>query len=164
MLLCDLQSAYKLTRQSQLIINQDTPPSSNSDLEHPLSLLTSSEAELQLELEEVNYYQQLQEVCENATIYQSASAENAILPRTQIIDRMAVFNNIAPSLFLMTEEEQLRVGNELHQLLTSRLKTWDKIEQVINCEIKLDELLGIEKITKSDIQLITNSQHAISVQ
>lgn len=154
MLLCDLQSAYGLIRRCQMIVNKEDGKYESGD---SLSLITMSDAELQLDLEEVSYYQQLQEVCENATIYQSASAENAVLPRTQIIDRMALFNNIAPSLFMMSEEEQLAVGNELYKLLKTRLHTWEKIEQVVNCELKLDALLGEEKILKSEIQLITKS-------
>jgi hypothetical protein len=75
---------------------------------------------------------------------------------------MAVFNSLAPSLFLMSEDEQLKIGNELYQLLKSRLKTWSRIDQLINCEIKLDELLGSEKITKSEIQLLTNNTHYLS--
>ncbi|PHS70302.1 MAG: hypothetical protein COB23_04085 [Methylophaga sp.] len=78
-----------------------------------LSLLLMPEAELQLDLEEASYYQQLQEVCDNATICQSTSAENAILPRTQILDKMALFNSITPLLFLIIEQQQLKIGNEL---------------------------------------------------
>lgn len=122
-----------------------------------LALIAMSDAELELDFEEVTYYQQLQEVCENATIYQSASAENAVLPRSQILDRMAMYNNIAPLLFMMSEDEQLKVGNELYKLLKSRLKNWNRIEQVVNCELRLDDLLGTEKISKSEIQLITKS-------
>ena len=159
MLLCDLQSAYGLIRRCQIIVNKE-----NSDLldENSMSLITAQDSELNIELEEASYYQQLQEVCENATIYQSASAENAVLPRTQILDRMAIYNNIAPSLFMMDEEEQLKVGNELFKLLQNRLKTWGRIEQVVNCEVKLDELLGTEKILKTEIQLITKSDLYLS--
>jgi hypothetical protein len=152
MLLCDLQSAFGLIRRCQMVVNKE---SAQDDSDESLSLIAMADAELQLDFEEVSHYQQLQEVCENATIYQSASAENAVLPRTQIIDRMALYNNIAPSLFMMNEEEQLKVGNELYKLLKNRLQTWNRIEQVVNCEIKLDDLLGTEKILKSEIQLIT---------
>ncbi|CAM3939631.1 gamma-mobile-trio integrase GmtZ [Rheinheimera salexigens] len=155
MLLCDLQSAYALIRRCMMIVNKETTEKDEQD--ESFSLLVMNDAELQLDLEEVSYYQQLQEVCENATIYQSATSENAVLPRTQILDRMAIYNNIAPVLFMMTEKEQLRVGNELFKLLKNRLKTWTRIEQVVNCEIKLDDLLGAEQISQSDIKLITKT-------
>ncbi len=159
MLLCDIQSAYGLIRRCQMIVNQENSESLD---ENSMSLITAKDSELNIELEESSYYQQLQEVCDNATIYQSASAENAVLPRTQILDRMAMYNNIAPSLFMMDEEEQLKVGNELFKLLQNRLKTWGRIEQVVNCEVKLDELLGTEKILKTEIQLITKSDLYLS--
>ncbi len=153
MLLCDLQSSYGLIHRSQQLINKiDT-----AEDKEPLSLIVTSEAELQISLEEVSYFHQLQEVCENAVIYQSASANNAILPRTQILDRMALFNDITPTLFLMTEAEQLHVGNELFKLLKSRLRTWSRIDEVLNCEIKIDELLGDEQILKSELQFITKT-------
>jgi hypothetical protein len=142
-----------------MIVNKENPESSDKNT---ISLITAQDSELNIELEEASYFHQLQEVCENATIYQSASAENAVLPRTQILDRMAIYNNIAPSLFMMDEEKQLKIGNELYQLLKKRLKTWGRIEQVVNCEVKLDELLGTEKISKTEIQLITKSELYLS--
>ena len=155
MLLCDLQSAFSLIRSCQKVVNKKH--TGLDEQQDSLALIAMSDAELELDFEEVSYYQQLQEVCENATIYQSASAENAVLPRSQILDRMAMYNNIAPLLFMMSEDEQLKVGNELYKLLKSRLKNWNRIEKVVNCELRLDDLLGTEKISKSEIQLITKS-------
>jgi len=37
------------------------------------------------------------------------------------------------------------------------LKTWNRIEQVVNCEVKLENLLGSEQISNFEIQLITSS-------
>ena len=153
MLLCDLQSAYGLIHRCQQLINKEDADGKNES--DGLSLIVTTDAELQISLEEVSYFQQLQEVCENTIIYQSASANNAVLPRTQILDRMAIFNNMTPTLFLMTEDEQLRVGNELFKLLKSRLQTWSRIEEVVNCEVKIDDLLGSEQISKTELQLIT---------
>jgi hypothetical protein len=158
-LLCDLQASYRLIRQCQSIIGNDNVANDASKF----SLITMSDSELVIEMEDVSYYQQLQEVCENATIYQSASAQNAIFPRTQILDRMALFNGVAPKLFLMTEAEQLNAGNELYQLLRSRLKTWSKIDQVVNGDIKLEDLLGDEKISVSEINLITSHANIVSI-
>jgi hypothetical protein len=120
------------------------------------------DAELIIEMEEVNHYQQLQEVCENAVIYKSCNADQAIYPRTQLIDRMAMFNEIMPSLFTLTKEQQLMAGNQIFKLLMNRLKTWDKVQQVIDCRIKFTELTDTEQISKSDIELImTNSKNLI---
>jgi hypothetical protein len=158
MLLCDLQSCYGHINRCQKIVNNLQEDSNNEDR---FALIAMEKAEITIEMNEVSHFEQLQEVCENATIYQSASAENAILPRTQILDRMALFNEIAPSLFLMTEEQQLVVGNELFKLLKSRLKTWEKIIPVVECKVRLEDLIGHEQISKSEIKLITHSPLSI---
>jgi hypothetical protein len=154
-LLCDLQAAYGHIKRSQNIINNDSALLDQSKNEY--SLIKMQDAEINISLDEVSHFNQLQEVCENATIYQSASAENAILPRSQLLDRMAQFNNLAPRLFLMSKEEQLKVGNELFNLLKSRLKSWERIDQVVNCDLKFEELFDDEKISKAEINLITTS-------
>lgn len=158
MLLCDIQATYGHITRCHNIINSTPSHTSTNEL----SLLTMRDAELIIEMEEVNHYQQLQEVCENAVIYKSCNADQAIYPRTQLIDRMAMFNEIMPSLFTLTKEQQLIAGNQIFKLLMNRLKTWDKVQQVIDCRIKLTELVDTEQISKSDIELImTNSKNLI---
>ncbi|WP_098728754.1 gamma-mobile-trio integrase GmtZ [Acinetobacter baumannii] len=158
MLLCDIQAIYgHITRCHNLINSIPLNPSTNE-----LTLIKMRDAELIIEMEEVHHYQQLQEVCENAVIYKSCNADQAIYPRTQLIDRMAIFNEIMPSLFTLTKEQQLMAGNQIFKLLISRLKTWDKVQQVIDCHIKFTELADTEQISKSDIELImANSKNFI---
>lgn len=158
MLLCDIQAAYGHITRCHNVINQSSVQSNKNEL----SLITMRDAELILEMEEVNHYQQLQEVCENAVIYKSCNADQAIYPRTQLIDKMAMFNEIMPNLFTFSKNQQLVAGNEIFKLLMSRLKTWDKVQQVINCQIKFSELSEAEQISKSDIELIMiNSNNLI---
>ncbi|GAA70490.1 VPA1269 family protein [Pseudoalteromonas sp. BSi20439] len=152
MLLCDLQSSYKLIKMTQSIANQ----------KDSLSLVKMSDSEIEISLEETSSFEQLQEVCENATIYESANASHAIIPRSQQLDKMAVFNEISPGLFLLTEEQQLHAGNQLARLLKSRLKTWSKVSRVINCDIKLSDLLGDEQISKSEIEFINKNNTLIN--
>ncbi|WP_046017828.1 VPA1269 family protein [Marinomonas sp. S3726] len=154
MFLCDLQAAYSLVRQSQIAANSQT----SKEQENEVSLITSNTSEIILEIEEVNRLEQLQEICENAVIFRSASAKNAILPRTQLLDRMSMLNNLAPSLFLLSEAEQLRAGNEICNLLKNRLKTWNRVNEVVEGNIKIDELVGIERVEKSEIELISAPQ------
>ncbi|KCX36194.1 phage integrase family protein [Acinetobacter sp. 263903-1] len=108
-------------------------------------------------MEEVGHYQQLQEVCENAVIYKSCNADQAIYPRTQLIDKMALFNEIMPSLFMLSKEQQLIAGNQIFNLLMSRLKSWDKVQKVMDGKIKLVELAESEQILKSEIELILHN-------
>ena len=157
MLLCDIQAAYShITRCHKIINNYALLESKDT-----LSLITTSNAELVLEMEEVSHYQQLQEVCENAVIYKSCNADNAIYPRTQLIDKMAMFNEIMPSLFMLSKEQQLLVGNQIFKLLMSRLKSWDKIQSIIDGKLKLIELSEAEQISKSEIELILHNSSTL---
>ena len=153
MLLCDIQAAYGHITRCHKIINNSTL----LDSKDTLSLITTSNAELVLEMEEVSHYQQLQEVCENAVIYKSCNADNAIYPRTQLIDKMAMFNEIMPSLFMLSKQQQLLVGNQIFKLLMSRLKSWDKIQSIIDGKLKFIELSEAEQISKSEIELILHN-------
>jgi hypothetical protein len=150
MLLCDIQAAYSYITKCHKLINH------NSLLENTdkLSLITTANAELVLEMEEVSHYQQLQEVSENAVIYKSCNADQVIYPRTQLIDKMALFNEIMPSLFMLSKDQQLLAGNQIFKLLMSRLKSWDKVQKVMDGDIKLIELSESEHISKSEIELI----------
>ena len=160
MLLCDIQAAYSHITKCHKLINNS--PTMEGDTK--LSLITAPNAELVLEMEEVSHYQQLQEVCENAAIYKSCNADQAIYPRTQLIDKMAMFNEIMPALFMLSKEQQLSAGNQIFKLLMSRLKSWDKVQSVIDGKLKLIELSETEQISKSEIELILhNSPNLIEV-
>lgn len=159
MLLCDIQCAYSLiTRcQSLMAVKKDEQQSDK------LSLIATSEAEVVIEMEEVSHFQQLQEICSNAIIYKSCNAERAIYPRSQLLDKMSVFNNMAPQMFSLTKEQQLYAGNEIYKLLISRLKSWEKITDVVDCKVKFKELDYAEQITTTDLELIlTNTNRLIA--
>ena len=159
MLLCDLQFSYSHIRRCHQLINGQL----NND--NQLALITTDKAELVVELDVVSHYQQLQEVCNNAVIYRSCSADKAIYPRTQILDKMAIFNNIMPQLFTLSKEQQLQAGNQIFKLFMSRLKSWEKIQKVVDCQVKLSDLNESERITKSDIELIlTTTVHMLEHQ
>jgi len=153
MFLCDLQSCYKLIRMSVSSVN-----GLSFDAQNNVSLIKMPDSEMEIEMEEVSYFQQLHEICENATIYHSADAAIAIAPRSQLLDRMSTFNELQPSLFMLTDEQQLKVGNQVVSFLRSRLKTWERVSQVVDCSVRLDELMEDEGIDRSELTLILKSQ------
>ncbi|MBU2863660.1 hypothetical protein KO489_07395 [Reinekea forsetii] len=67
---------------------------------------------------------------------------------------MALYNDMAPSLFLLDKEKQLIVGNQIVKLLMSRLKSWKRVDQLINGDLKIEDLVGDEQIHKSEIKII----------
>ena len=108
MLLCDLQSAYKLIQQCQFVTNSQIESNDTN-----LALIKKPESEVLIEIDETSYFQQLHEICENATIFDGCNPSRAIIPRSQLLDRMASFNDLAPRLFLLSKEQQLSVGSQL---------------------------------------------------
>jgi len=151
MMLCDLQSAYKLIQLSQFVANGETK-SGDSDL----VLVKMPGSEIQIEAEDTSYFQQLNEICENATIYESCNPSRAVAPRSQLLDRMASFNDLAPRLFMLSKEQQLNTGNQLVALFKARLKSWEKVNKLVDGQLKLADLVGPERIERSEIELIGN--------
>lgn len=151
MLLCDLQSGYKLIQQCQLVANNQIDLDDQS-----LSLIKKPESEIQIQIDDTSYFQQLHEICVNATIYEGSNPSRAIIPRSQLLDRMASFNDLAPRLFMLSNEEQLSVGSQLVALFKARLKSWEKVNDLINGHLKLSDLVGTEKIERSELEVITH--------
>lgn len=152
MLLCDLQSAYKLIQLSQSVTNGQIESGDSN-----LALIKSPDSEIQIEIDETSHFQQLQEVCENALIYESCNPSRAIIPRSQMLDRMASFNKLAPRLFMYSQDEQLTIGNQLVALFKARLQSWEKVNRLIEGQLKLSDLVGPERIELSEIELITKT-------
>lgn len=157
MLLCDIQCAYSLITRCQSLMAAEK----DDQLNDKLSLIATSEAEVVIEIEEVSHFQQLQEVCSNAIIYKSCSADRAIYPRSQLLDKMSAFNDMAPRMFFLTKEQQLCAGNEIYKLLLSRLKSWERITDVVNCKVKFKELGHSEQITTADIELVLSNTNGL---
>ncbi|MDO6642097.1 VPA1269 family protein, partial [Shewanella sp. 5_MG-2023] len=84
-------------------------------------------------------FHQLSTVCENATIYTLSDASLANARRSQLIDKMAHQNGIQPWLCMLSPEQQLEVGNQMSELLKSRLKSWENVEKLMRTEILLSD-------------------------
>ena len=158
MLLCDLQSSYKHIQVCQSISNSQ-PEQENERL----TLIKSERSELQIVIEDTSRFQQLNEICENSAVYESCNPSRAIVPRSQLLDRMAAYNDLAPSLFMLSEKEQLAAGNQVVALLKARLKSWTKINNLINGDIKLADLIGPERIEPSEIEIVIKENLPIVV-
>ncbi len=155
MLLCDLQSAYKLIQVSQSVANGQA---GNDD--SGIALVKMSDSEIQIEIDDTSHFQQLHEICENATIYESCNPSRAVIPRSQLLDRMASFNELAPRLCMLSKADQLTVGNQLVALFKARLQSWEKVNKLINCQLKLSDLVGPERIEPAEIELIAKDSLA----
>ncbi|HIF9084649.1 TPA: gamma-mobile-trio integrase GmtZ [Photobacterium damselae] len=108
--------------------------------ENHYQLIVPHEFTLGVELDEVSNFHQLSEVCSNAELYHSCSDDLAVARRSQMIDKMMVENGIQPQLFLLSEEEQLAVGNQLTELMLTRLKGWENVDRLMDGSLSLKDL------------------------
>ncbi len=150
-LMCDIQAVARLIKQSQALINQRIEMSGESSAPQ---LIVQLGHELHLSLEETSYFQQVCEVCENAEIYESACADIALIPRSQMIDKMISINNLRPGMFSLDKEQQLVLGNQISQMLINRLKSWIRVNDLIEGRILLQDLSDSERITPRDFEVI----------
>jgi hypothetical protein len=118
--------------------------------ENQVQLVVHDQNEIKIEIEQTSLFQQLNEVCLNASIFQSASADLATPRRSQMIDRMALINKVRPVMCSLSEKEQLAVGNQVTKFLLQRLKTWSRVDQLIDGQILMEELGDDEKISKKE--------------
>jgi len=156
MLYCDLGAVSTLVHQCQALLNQSNLSIDNDDSN--LQLIVRPEHELQVIAEEVSQYELLCEVCENSEIYQSASADLAITPRTQLIDNMMLKNNLKPLLFTLTKKQQLKAGNQLNKLFKERLKSHVKVNDLIEGKLLLSDLQEHERIEPVDLLSVLHQQ------
>lgn len=149
--MCDIQAVARLIKQSQALINQriETLDKNNSP-----QLIVQLDHELHLSMEESSYFQQVCEVCENADIYESACADIALTPRSQMIDKMISINNLRPGMFSLDKEQQLVVGNQISQMLLNRLKSWERVNDLIEGRILLQDLSDCERIAPRDFEVL----------
>jgi hypothetical protein len=146
MLFCDLQALTKQINECKKLIMLQ--PSKDED---QVQLVLHDQSEVSVEIEQTSMFQQLNEVCVNASIFQSVSASSATPRRSQMIDRVALFNNIRPSMCYLNETEQLAIGNQFTKFLLQRLKTWARVNQLVDCQIMLEDLGSDERISKSEL-------------
>ncbi|WP_020405135.1 gamma-mobile-trio integrase GmtZ [Hahella ganghwensis] len=155
-LLCDMNKSSKLLKQCQALVNEEVEVSDSAEVKSPTKLIVQKDHELQIRYNEVSRFNQLSEVCENAEIYQSASSEMALAPRSQLIDKMALRNKVPVHMFTLDKQQQLVVGNQITRLMLDRLKSWQKVDALIDGRISLKDLAPEERITKQEFLQLAN--------
>jgi len=151
--MCDVQACTTLMNQCVALINSQAE---NSQETSTTQLIVRSGHELHVAFESVSYFHQLCEVCFNAEVYESASADLALASRSQMIDKMISSNDIMPRMYTLDMRQQLIVGNQFTQLLLSRLKEWEKVDALMDCRISMADLTNEEKITRVEFEQLFN--------
>ncbi|MGD8111299.1 gamma-mobile-trio integrase GmtZ [Vibrio sp. TRT 17S01] len=133
--LSDMNAIHRHIHNCQTLMRN---PKENT--ENHYQLIVPPEFTLGVELDEVSNFRQLSEVCSNAELYHSCSDDLAVTRRSQMIDKMMVKNGIQPQFFLLSEEEQLVAGNQLIELMLTRLKGWEDIDRLMDGSLTLKDL------------------------
>ncbi|MGD8173877.1 gamma-mobile-trio integrase GmtZ, partial [Vibrio sp. TRT 21S02] len=133
--LSDMNAIHRHIHNCQTLMRN---PKENT--ENQYQLIVPHEFTLDVELVEVSSFHQLSEVCSNAELYHSCSDDLAVTRRSQMIDKMMVENGIQPQFFLLSEEEQLAVGNQLTELMLTRLKGWENVDRLMDGSLTLKDL------------------------
>ncbi len=144
----DIQYCTRHLNLCKNLIKEDI----KSNEESGVQMIIQPDSELEVECEETSYFRQLCEVCENTEMYQACNGKLAITPRSQLLDRLAMNNGMQPKLFTLNEKTQLAVGNQMVEIFMARLKSWDKIDDLIEGRINLDELDTTEKVTRTELE------------
>lgn len=145
MFLCDIQMLTKQINECKAVIAQQ-----DSERDGQVQLVVHDQNEFKVEIEQTSLFQQLNEVCVNASIFQSASADFATPRRSQMIDNMSLINRIRPAMCSLSEKEQLVVGNQVTKFLLQRLKSWERVDQVVAGQVLLEDLGDEERITNDE--------------
>ena len=140
MYLCDFTCTHRLITRCFSLLNKPTEKNGKREGNYDL-IATDAIGEIGLEVcESDSNFRLLSEICLNATIYTGANPSRAIPKRSLLIDRMADNNGLEPTMFRLSEEHQLEVGNQLTQLLLKRLKSWTAVDQLFTGQKLLNEL------------------------
>ena len=136
LLMNDLNMIYHHLENCQKLINAPSPKQTTKSYQ----LIKSADFEVNLEAIEASLFHQLCEVCENAEIYQSCLPSTAVTKRSQMLDKMMKSNNISPTFFELNEEEQLKIGNQMVELMLVKLSSWEKLDRLMKGSLSFDDL------------------------
>ncbi len=155
----DIVAVARLIEMSLSLVNQ-------SNSKDKLALVTNNDVgEIGVEYSDTSEFQLFDTVCQDSEIYSIVDATNIAPRRTQLIDAMLQANNVSSALFRMPVQEQLKIGNQVTQLLLKRLGSWDKLNSVAEGRSRLNEnrtsavnSSSMKSITKEVQQLIDNAK------
>ncbi|QPF72248.1 hypothetical protein G8A07_04430 [Roseateles sp. DAIF2] len=93
---------------------------------------------------------QLSGVCKSVELYPDLAPGKAVLRRSQLLDSMLYNEGLPPMFLMLSEDEQMRVGNELQRRLASAADSQNphvghrKVVEIIDAGGRLSERLGID--------------------
>ena len=112
---------------------------------------------LGIRLDDVSEFAQMTEICQNAELYSCSNPSRVLPKRTQMLDIFALKNGLSPALFQLSDEDQLKVGNQITSIMLNRLKgSWSEIDRLMDGSVSLKDLgLSATEIMKP-VTLVRN--------
>ncbi|AAZ25294.1 VPA1269 family protein [Colwellia psychrerythraea] len=124
-------------RCSKLLQNQ----SENAENKGHQLILQEGNPMLGVKIDEVSEFAHMTEICQNAEIYACANPSRALPKRTKMLDMFALNNGFSPKIFLLSDEDQLKVGNQITSIMLNRLNgSWDDAERLMDGTVTLKDL------------------------
>lgn len=133
----DLNATLKLIDRCTKLL--ENPASQNGDSVKLVPTGQISDIKWAL-MESESDLHQLEVICENAEIFLETDASKAVLRRSQILDAMLMMNKKPPVFLKPTEDQQLRVGNELMALIKARTGSLKGAVELIEGGARLQDL------------------------
>lgn len=157
--LSDMNAIKRQIEQCQAILNEQIDDNNLTSTQ----LIVHEDHEMILSFEETSFFYQISEVCENAQIYVSAKADLALPARSQHLDRVLQLNELQPTFFRLDKQQQLVIGNQMTQFMLARLKTWDKLNAVVDGRLLMRDLPESQRLTERSLKLLLNGETASGV-
>ena len=69
-----------------------------------------------------------------------------------MLDALADINGLSPAMYRLSEKQQLLIGNQITELLKSRIGSWEKIDDLITGDLFLADLhedISLAPLSKS---------------
>ena len=153
----DLIHVFRLSHAAcQLIDKQDSDTNTKN-----IPMLVNEDVTINVGVDEVSYFRSLDTVCKNAELYAYANPSRAIPSRSQMLDAMSQINDIKSYLYSLTEQQQLKVGNQITQLLIERLGGWEKLDKVMDGENLLSDFIASPELKSLKREIATLSSEKI---
>lgn len=131
---------------------------------------TGTMADVHLAFEETeSELLQLAGVCQNAEFYPDLDPGKAVFRRSQLLDGVLYRDKLQPVFMLLSEQEQLRVGNAFMNRLAQQMSPANpalakrEVIRLMDAEIKLSEHLGIDLAALMHATMATQSLHAAPI-
>ena len=160
----DLVSCYRLMERCQQAME-------SGQVDGTQLVAAGSVADVHLVFEETeSELLQLAGVCQNTEVYPDLEPGKAVFRRSQLLDAALYRDNVPPVFMLLSEQEQLRMGNAFMRRLGQQVNPTNpalgqrEVIHLMDAGSRLSEHLGIDLVALVSASMPARSLHVASIQ